>query len=116
MWYLRARANRHGIAPNTTLGFRIQATLASLHGWYVAQRTGFGFVADGHDRRRRGRARHRRGHLHPARSTLLWIFLAPAVGGVAIAICVMIAGQRADSAALRVETTPVGSALGTAGF
>jgi hypothetical protein len=35
-WFFAARANHHGIAPNTTLGFRSQHTLASVHGWYVA--------------------------------------------------------------------------------
>jgi len=44
-WILAARANSHGIAPNTTLGFRSEHTLTSLHGWYVAQRVGFHFVA-----------------------------------------------------------------------
>src|ERR1700761_1861592 len=44
-WFFNARANSHGIAPNTTLGFRSQHTLASLHGWYVAQRVGFHFAA-----------------------------------------------------------------------
>lgn len=103
-WILTVRARHHGIAPNTTLGFRTQATLASLHGWYVAQRVGFQFVAVSttivtavvlavivvaHTR-----------HKNP-----LWIFLAPALGAAVIAISFMIAGQRADAAATRVETT-----------
>lgn len=103
-WILTVRAHHHGIAPNTTLGFRTQATLASLHGWYVAQRVGFQFVAVSativtaavltvvvvaYTRRN-----------HP-----LWIFLAPALGAAVIAISFMVAGQRADAAATRAETT-----------
>ena len=33
LWFFAARANSHGIPPNTSLGFRSQQTLASLHGW-----------------------------------------------------------------------------------
>lgn len=45
LWVLAARANNHGIPPNESLGFRSQSTLASLHGWHVAQRVGFHIAA-----------------------------------------------------------------------
>jgi len=102
LWFLAARANRHGIAPSTTLGFRTQHTLASLHGWYVAQRVGFHFaaiattiitvvvfaiVAAVYVRR-----------LNP-----MWIMIVPIIGALAVAVCFMIAGQKADQAAVSVE-------------
>src|SRR5215475_196477 len=45
LWWLAARSNRHGIAPNTDLGFRSDHTLVSAQGWFVAQRVGFHFAA-----------------------------------------------------------------------
>jgi hypothetical protein len=104
LWVLAARANSHGIPPNTTLGFRSQHTLASLHGWYVAQRVGFHFAAIaatiaavaalalvivGYSRR-----------LNP-----MLILVAPAVGGLAIGVCLIVAGQHADRAAVAVENS-----------
>jgi hypothetical protein len=108
-WLLNAQANHHGIAPSTTLGFRSEHTLTSLHGWYVAQRVGFhfaaisttvvtalvlGIVAVAFTRR----------------LNALWILIVPIIGGLAIGGCVMIAGQRADQAAVTVETPPKSSA------
>ena len=112
LWWLNARAHRHGIAPNTTLGFRSQHTLASLHGWYVAQRVGFHFaavattvitvavlvaIAVAFIRR-----------LNP-----MWILVMPILGGVAVGVCVVLAGHRADHAAISVETPASASAAST---
>ena len=112
LWWFNARAHRHGIAPNTTLGFRSQHTLASLHGWYVAQRVGFHFaavattvitvavlvaIAVAFIRR-----------LNP-----MWILVMPILGGVAVGVCVVLAGHRADHAAISVETPPPASAAST---
>ena len=110
LWVFAARANGRGIPPNTTLGFRSQHTMASLRGWYVAQRVGFHFtavaativtvvvfalVAVAFIRR----------------SSPLWFLMVPVIGELAIAICFTIAGQRADSAAIAVEPA-VSAALG----
>jgi hypothetical protein len=108
-WFFAARSNRHGIAPNTTLGFRSQHTLASLHGWYVAQRVGFHFVAVAAT------------VITVAvfaivavalirRLNALWIFIVPVIGAIALVVCFVIAGQRADRAAISVETSPSTSA------
>ncbi|MGH3971199.1 MAG: hypothetical protein ACRDTV_24620 [Mycobacterium sp.] len=101
LWFFTARANSHGIAPNTSLGFRSQHTLASLHGWYVAQRVGFHFAA-----------------IADTIVTVvvlaimavayirfrpMWVLIAPIIGGIAIAVCVIIAGHHADRAAISVE-------------
>jgi hypothetical protein len=106
LWVFAARANRRGIQPNTSLGFRSQHTLASLQGWYVAQRAGFHFaaiattlvtvavlviVAVAYVRR-----------LNP-----MWIMIVPAIGGLAVGACLIIAGQRADRAAVAVEKSAV---------
>lgn len=103
LWFFAVRANSHGIPPNRSLGFRSQHTLASLHGWYVAQRVGFHFVAVAvtvvtavvlviitvaYIRR-----------LNP-----MWILIVPIIGGIAVGVCFMIAGQKADHAAISVET------------
>jgi len=108
-WFFAARANSHGIAPNTSLGFRSQHTLASLHGWYVAQRAGFHFAAIAATvitaavfaivavALMRG--------LKP-----IWLMILPVVGQIAVAGCFIIAGHRADQAALTVETPPSHSA------
>ncbi|HEY1842466.1 MAG TPA: hypothetical protein VGG53_20060 [Mycobacterium sp.] len=76
--------------------------MASLHGWYVAQRVGFHFAAVAttvitvavlvvvvvaYARR-----------LNP-----MWIMIGPVVGGLAVGGCMIIAGQRADRAAVAVE-------------
>jgi hypothetical protein len=108
-WFFNARANSHGIAPNTTLGFRSQHTLASLHGWYVAQRVGFHFVAVA------ATAITVAVFVIVAvafirRLNALWIFIVPVIGAVALAVCFMIAGHRADHAAISVETPPPSSA------
>jgi hypothetical protein len=102
LWFFVAKADSHGIAPNTSLGFRSQHTLASLHGWYVAQRVGFHFAAIGttiitaavfaivavvYIRR-----------LNP-----MWVMIVPIIGAIAVAVCFMIAGQKADHAAVSVE-------------
>lgn len=103
LWLLAARADNHGISPNESLGFRSQSTLASLHGWYVAQRVGFHFAAVAATLivvaafalvivvyvRPRSRA---------------WILLIPALAGLGIGLCMVVAGQRADKAAISVET------------
>lgn len=102
-WILNSRAHSHGIAPNTTLGFRSEHTLTSLHGWYVAQRVGFQFAAISAT------------VITVAvlatvavaflrRLNAMWILIVPVVGGIALGGCVMIAGQRADHAAISVET------------
>jgi hypothetical protein len=103
LWFFAARANSHGIPPNTSLGFRSQHSLASLHGWYVAQRVGFHFaavadtvitvavfalVAVAYIRR-----------LNP-----MWILIVPVIGGLAVGVCFMIAGHYADKSAISVET------------
>lgn len=113
-WFLAVRANSHGIAPNTSLGFRSQHTLASLHGWYVAQRVGFHFaavadtivtvvvfaiVAAAFIRR-----------LNP-----IWILIIPIIGGIGVGVCFMIAGQKADRAAISVKTTDAPKAESTMG-
>jgi hypothetical protein len=111
-WFFTARANSHGIAPNTTLGFRSQHTLASLHGWYVAQRVGFHFVAVAAT------------VITVAvfavvavavirRMNALWILIVPVIGAIALAGCFMIAGHRADHAAITVETPHSASAAPT---
>jgi hypothetical protein len=113
LWFFAARANSDAIAPNTSLGFRSQHTLASLHGWYVAQRAGFHFavvadtivtvavfaiVAWAFIR-----------HLNP-----MWILITPIIGGIAIVMCLVIAGQKADHAAIRSKSTvsPAAEAMG----
>jgi hypothetical protein len=112
LWWLNARAHRHGISPNTSLGFRSQHTLASLHGWYVAQRVGFHFaavavtvitvavlavLAVAFVRR-----------LNP-----MWVLIVPILGGIAAGVCIALAGHRADHAAITVETPTSRSAAST---
>jgi hypothetical protein len=103
-WFLAARANSHGIAPNTSLGFRSQNTLASLHRWYVAQRVGFHFAAIANT------------IITAAvfavvavafirRWNAAWILVTPIIGGIAVGVCFMIAGQQADRAAISVEVS-----------
>jgi len=102
LWIFARRANSRSIQPNTSFGFRSQHTLASLHGWYVAQRVGFhfaavaativtaavlGIVVMAYLRR-----------LHP-----MWIMLVPIIGGLVVGLCMIVAGQRADRAAVAVE-------------
>jgi hypothetical protein len=102
VWFLALRSSSHGIAPNTSLGFRSQHTLASLQGWYAAQRVGFHFaavadtiitaavfaiVAVAFIRR-----------LNP-----MWILIVPVIGGIAVGVCFIIAGHQADHAAISVE-------------
>jgi len=102
LWVFNARANSHGIPPSTTVGFRSQHTLASLHGWYVAQRVGFHFaavastsvtvivfaiVALAFVRR----------------SNPMWMLFVPVIGELVIAGCFVAAGHRADNAALSIE-------------
>jgi len=112
LWWLNTRAHHHGISPNTSLGFRSQHTLSSLHGWYVAQRVGFHFaaiavtvitvavlavLAVAFVRR-----------LNP-----MWVLLVPILGGIATGLCVVLAGHQADHAAISVETPPAHSAAST---
>lgn len=40
----------------------------------------------------------------------MWILIAPAIGGIAVAACFMIAGHYADHAAIAVETPTASSA------
>jgi len=113
-WILADSANHRGISPNTTTGFRSQHTLASLHGWYVAQRVGFRFAAVATTiilvivvavivvaliR-----------HLNP-----LWIVVAPIIGGLAVGLSVLAAGQRADRAATAVENSAAARSIGESG-
>jgi hypothetical protein len=110
LWVLSARANHRGIAPNTSLGFRTQHTLASLHGWYVGQRVGFRFAAISTTviavavlvvlaaALLRGRK-------------LWWIVPVPIVGGIAVGVAMVIAGQRAEHAAITVERPAATSAV-----
>ncbi|OBH22010.1 hypothetical protein [Mycobacterium sp. E3247] len=103
LWYLAVRSTSHGIAPNTKLGFRSQHTLVSAQGWYVAQKVGFHFAATAvtmvtvvmfavvvvaYARR-----------LNP-----MWLLIVPLAAGIAVGVCLMIAGYRADHAAVTVET------------
>jgi hypothetical protein len=105
-WFFASRANNRGIPPNTSLGFRSQYTLSSLHGWYVAQRVGFHFVAV---------ATTVIAVIVFAvvafafirRSNPMWMLFVPLVGDLAIAGCFIIAGQRADQAAISVEKSAV---------
>ncbi|WP_293003243.1 hypothetical protein [Mycobacterium sp.] len=102
-WIFTGRAHHHEIAPNTTLGFRSQATLASLHGWYVAQRVGFQFVAIAATAVTAAvLATIVIAYLRGPKP--LWIFAAPAIGAAVIALSFMIAGERADAAATHIET------------
>lgn len=103
MWILTARANSRGIQPNATLGFRSQATLASLRGWYVAQRVGFHFVAIGVTAITVA-VYVALAFVFIRRSSPMWILIVPIIGGIAIGGCFLIAGQRADKAATSVET------------
>jgi hypothetical protein len=102
-WFLAARASSHAIAPNTSLGFRSQHTLASLHGWYVAQRVGFRFAAIGATIVTSA-VFAIVGVAFIRRSNPMWILIVPAIGGLAVAGCFMIAGHYADKAAISVET------------
>jgi hypothetical protein len=103
LWTFNSRAHSHGISPNGQFGFRTQHTLSSLRGWYVAQRAGFHFAAVAATvitvivlaliviavvRR-----------LNP-----LWLLLIPVLGGVAVGVSLVLAGHRADHAAVSVET------------
>jgi hypothetical protein len=101
-WYFAARANGHGIAPNTELGFRSQYTLSSLHGWYVAQRVGFHFVAIG-TTAVAVVVFAAVAFAFVRRSNPMWMFFVPVIGNLAIAACFIIAGQHADQAAIAVE-------------
>src|SRR5277367_1901249 len=94
-WILAARANSHGIAPNTTLGFRSEHTLTSLHGWYVAQRVGFHFVAVSATIITVA-VLGTIAVVFVRRLNAMWILIVPIVGGLAVGACVLIAGQRAD--------------------
>lgn len=102
LWVLASRANNHGIPPSTSLGFRSQATLASLQGWYVAQRVGFHFAAlaaSGITVAAFGLAVV----VYVRRASPAWILLIPALAGLGIGVSMLLAGQRADKAAVTVE-------------
>jgi hypothetical protein len=109
LWLFNARAHRHGISPNTHLGFRTQHTLASLHGWYVGQRVGFHFAAIAVTVITVAvlavLAVAFVGRLNP-----MWLLIVPVLGGIAVGVCIVLAGHRADHAAITVETPPAHSA------
>lgn len=109
-WFLAAKANQHGIPPNTSVGFRSEHSLASLRGWYVAQRVGFHFAAL--------TSTIVTGTVFAAIAVAtvrgcnrLWFLIIPVVGGLGIATCFLIAGQRADKAAISVETPKANRAM-----
>lgn len=102
-WIFAARANSRGIPPNTSLGFRSQHTMASLHGWYVAQRVGFHFAALAVTTVTVGVITIL-AVVFVRRSNPMWIFIVPVIGEIAVGACFMIAGHRADRAAISVET------------
>jgi hypothetical protein len=104
LWFFAARANSHGIPPNTSLGFRSQHTLASLHGWYVAQRVGFHFAAVA-DTAITVAVFAIVAVVFIRRLNPMWILIVPAIGGLAVAGCFMAAGHQADKAAMSVEVT-----------
>jgi len=113
-WFFAARANSRGIPPNTALGFRSQHTLSSLHGWYVAQRVGFHFVAVA--------ATVIAVIVFSVvtfafirRSNPMWMLFVPVVGDLAIVVCFIIAGQHADQAAISVEKPAALGAWAAAG-
>jgi hypothetical protein len=112
LWYFNARAHSHGISPNAQLGFRTQHTLASLRGWYVAQRAGFHFAAVAATvitvivLALIAIAAVRR--LNP-----WWILLVPAFGGVAVGVSLVLAGHQADHAAVSVEMPSKSAAANT---
>jgi hypothetical protein len=75
-----------------------------LHGWYVAQRVGFHFAAIANT------------IIAAAvfavvavalirRWNAAWILVTPIIGGIAVGVCSMIAGQQADRAAISVEAS-----------
>jgi flagellar basal body-associated protein FliL len=103
LWIFAARANSHGIPPNTHLGFRSQHTMASLHGWYVAQRVGFHFAAIA-DTVVTAVVFAILALVFVRRSNPIWILILPIIGGIAVGGCFVIAGHRADHAAISVET------------
>lgn len=96
-------SEQHGIPPNPTLGFRSQHTLASLHGWYVAQRVGFHFAAVATSVVTAAVFAIIE-VLYIRRSNPMWILIVPVIGGIAVGVCFIIAGQRADQAAISIET------------
>lgn len=111
LWVFAARANSHGIPPNTSLGFRSQHTLASLHGWYAAQRVGFHFAAVA-DTFVTATVFAITAVAYVRRWNPMWILIIPAVGGFAVALCFMIAGHYADHAAISVEKPKAEPQLG----
>ncbi len=110
VWILAARASGRGIQPNATLGFRSQATLASLRGWYAAQRVGFHFAAIGVTVITAA-VFIALAFVFIRRSSPMWILIAPVIGGIAVGGCFLIAGQRADKAAVSVETPKAGASM-----
>jgi hypothetical protein len=96
------RSNSDGIPPNTRLGFRTQHTLASAHGWYAAQRVGFHIAAIA-DTIVTAAVFTIIAVAYIRRLNPMWIFVAPIVGGLAIAACMVIAGNYADHAATTVS-------------
>lgn len=103
-WVFAVRADRNGIPPNKTLGFRDDQTFASERGWYAAQRVGFhigavaataitlvvfAVVAVVFVRR-----------FHPA-----WALIVPVIGELAIVVSLAVAGHYADKAAASAAST-----------
>ena len=101
LWLLAARSSSNGIPPNASVGFRDQHTLASVPGWYAAQRVGF-HVAALADTIVTAVVFAILAVAYSRRFNPIWIVIVPVIGGLAIAVCVMIAGHQADRAAISV--------------
>jgi hypothetical protein len=104
-WFLAARANGHGIAPNTSLGFRSQHTLASCTDGTSHRGSDSDLPRSLTPSLNRGVRDRRSGIIR--RSNPMWILIVHAIGGRAVAGCFMIAGRYADKAAISVETPAV---------
>lgn len=102
LWFFSARANSHGIPPNTNLGFRSQHTLASLRGWYIAQRVGFHFAAIA-DTIITAAVFMIMAAVFFRRLNPMWILIVPIIGGITVGVCLIIAGHQADEAAISIE-------------
>jgi hypothetical protein len=103
LWYLAVRSSSHGIAPNTDLGFRSDHTLVSAQGWFVAQRVGFHFAAIAGTGVAAG-VFVTIAVAYVRRLNARWFLIVPVIGGIAVGGCLIIAGVRADHAAIIVET------------
>ncbi len=105
LWLLAVRSSSNGIPPNTNLGFRTEHTLASAQGWYAAQPVGFHLAAVA-DSVITVAVFAIVAVLYIRRFNPRWILVVPVIGGIAVAVCFVIAGHYADQAATSTATTP----------